>query len=368
MTYAENAEQNTSLLSPPLDLPLISVIVVNYNGLRVIQRCLDSILRSGYPAFEIIAVDNASNDGSLQLICGRCKSDRRLRAVANPRNLGFGGGFNLAANDAKGKHLVFLNNDTEVEPDAFANLVAVLERDPSVGAAQSKLLMMTDRDRIDSAGDMIPTIGWPSSRGKYEIDHGQYDVQVEISSARGAAMIVRKAVFQEVGGFDPDYFMYYEDVDLSWRIRLRGYKIEFVPRSVVYHFGGEFSDSSLLVRVLRSFRSGRNYIFTLVKNFDLRNLFIYGSIHMAIHFMTAFSYIYQRRLPEALGLLLALPPSVTDFPNVWRKRLAVQRMRRVPDNQILGSGILRASITDYARTNITRRMLLRPAGGRQVTC
>ena len=224
---------------------LVSVIVVNYNGMKIIRRCLDSVLRSSYKPLEVVVVDNASTDGSAQYLSRRYKKNGRIVLVICDRNLGFAAGSNLGARRANGEYLFFLNCDTEAMPSAVGNLVSVLERHSSVAAAQSKLLMMSDRRRLDSAGDFICTVGWPYSRGKRTIDRGQYDSKREIFSARGAAMFVRKRVFDEVDGFDADYFMYYEDVDLSWRIRLRGYSIEFAASSVVYHLaGGRFGRAS----------------------------------------------------------------------------------------------------------------------------
>lgn len=129
---------------------LVSVIVVNYNGKRFIRRCLDSVLRSRYKPLEVVVVDNASTDGSAQYVSRRYKKTGRIVLVICDRNLGFAAGSNLGARRAKGDYLFFLNCDTEIMPSAVGNLVSVLESHSSVAAAQSKLLMMPDRRRLDS--------------------------------------------------------------------------------------------------------------------------------------------------------------------------------------------------------------------------
>ena len=351
---------NTQSTSSRIHASLASVVVVNHNGLAVIDGCLASILGSDYPLLEVVVVDNASADGSLDLVVRKYGADSRLKVIANRQNLGFAEGCNKGASKAEGEYLIFFNYDTEVEPDAIEKLVAALEENASIGAAQSKLLMISDKKRLDGAGDFTSIVGWPYSRGRFEVDYGQYDSGTEIFGARGAAMIVRKSVFEEVGRFDSDYFMYYEDLDLSWRIRLRGYKILFVPDSVVYHLGGGLFEPKGPRGVLNNLYSGRNCIATLVKNLELRNLVVYGSIHTFVHLSTIILYLSERRVREALGLMLALPRVVVDFPMMWKRRQAVQTFRVVSDKEIFGN-VRKISIMDYVRSHVNRRILSRSA-------
>jgi GT2 family glycosyltransferase len=147
--------------------------------------------------------------------------------------------------------------------------------------------------------------------------------------------MVPKRIFDVVGGFDSDYFMYYEDVDLSWRIRLRGYMVALAPHSIVYHEGGPTAKSNNAQRkVLGSLYSGRNYFTTLVKNLELHNLIVYGTLHLAVHVGTVAYYLLKGRSYEALGLLFALALTVRELPISWRKRLGVQNLRLVSDREI----------------------------------
>jgi len=324
---------------------MVSTVIVNYNGQACIEKCLQSVLSSNYPYLEVIVVDNASTDSSLELI-GKYSHDSRLRLITNRQNLGFSEASNQGAKEAHGLNLFFLNNDTEIKRDTILQLVRVVEQSNSIGAAQSKILMMSDKSRLDSAGDTINIMGWPRSIGKLEVDQGQFDSVSEIFSARGAALMVPKRIFDAVGGFDSDYFMYYEDVDLSWRIRLQGYKVALAPHSIVYHEGGPATKSNDAQRqVLGSLYSGRNYFTTLVKNLEAHNLIVYGTLHLTVHVGTVAYYLLKGRTYEALGLLFALVLIVRDLPISWRKRLIVQNLRLVSDREIFS----KADVQIFAR-------------------
>jgi len=216
--------------------PLVSIIVLNYNGMKFLPGCLSTLLNTSYPNFEIIVVDNSSKDGSVDLIKRSFGSSPRLTVQQNERNFGFAEGNNIGARLANGKYIVFLNVDTQTDSEWLTKLVEVMESDESIGAAQNKLLLF-DHSTIDSTGDFINFYGRGWMRGYGEQDKGRYNKADEVFSARGAAMIVKKQVLEEVGYFDPAFFMVCEDIDLSWRIRLRGCKVMFVPKSIVYHFG-----------------------------------------------------------------------------------------------------------------------------------
>lgn len=308
--------------------PSVSVIILNYNGKRFIDRCLGSLLATNYSNFEIIFFDNNSSDGSLEFLQKTFGNNPQIRVIKNRINSGFTSGNNIATRYAKGQYLVFLNNDTEVDSFWLRELVKVMESDPSIGAAQSKLLQL-DRKHYDSAGDFLHPWGLAFRRGEGMEDHGQYEQVEEIFSARGAALICRSRVFREVGMFDTAFVLQLEDLDLCWRIRLHGYKIVFVPKSVVYHKG-----SAALRKVPRSnseFMSQRNRLLMTLKNYSLLNLFRYFPI---ILILTIFGFVFENGFIQSR--VKALSWIVTNFGKVWIKRSSVQHcVRTVPDSQIL---------------------------------
>jgi hypothetical protein len=314
--------------------PIVSVVVLNFNGKKFLGRCLDSVLKSDYPNFEVIFVDNASTDGSVEFVRSNFGQNSNLRIMRNDRNFGFAEGNNIGVRAAKGNYVVFLNNDTEVDHMWLKELVTVMESDKKIGAAQSKLLLF-DRKTIDSTGDFINFYGRGWMRGHGEQDRGQYNKVDEIFSARGAAMIVKKQILEEVDYFDPAFFMVCEDVDLSWRIRLCGYKVMFVPKSIVYHFGS--GTRKVFQRTAQSYYYNiRNGLFMLIKNYDLKNLFssvlIYIMVDLTLFLISVpFPSKKEYNLSRAKALLCVL----LNFPCVWKERLRVQYcVRKISDDQI----------------------------------
>jgi N-acetylglucosaminyl-diphospho-decaprenol L-rhamnosyltransferase len=215
-------------------VPDISVIIVNYNGARWLDGCLESLFASAPPRTEVIVVDNASRDESREIL--RRYTNAGVRVVALDENRGFAGGNNAGAAVARGEWLAFLNNDTRVRAGWLDALRDPLARDPSIALASARLVYMHDPSIIDSAGD-----GWTRWGGAFKRGHGRaaqaFEAGGEVFGACGAAFMVRRSIFEEIGGFDPDFFLAFEDVDLSYRARLLGYRCLYVPTAIVEHAG-----------------------------------------------------------------------------------------------------------------------------------
>jgi len=208
--------------------PLVSVIIVNYNGKTYLEKCLESLMKINYKNYEVILVDNNSTDTSIEFVKNTYPS---ITIIKLNDNYGFAEPNNIGAKNAKGDYLLFLNNDTEVNADFIGEMVKVLKQDPKIAICQS-LLLKSNGD-VDSSGDFIDTLGRAySSKNKVN------EVK-KILSARGASMMVRKDSFWDLGGFDKKFFASFEDVDLGWRAWIWGYKIVLVPNSIVYHKGGQ---------------------------------------------------------------------------------------------------------------------------------
>lgn len=316
-----------------LKKPLISIIILVHNSLGFIENCIESVLKTYYGNFEVVIVDNASRDGSPQRLREKTSQDRRVRIVYSEVNLGFAEGNNIGARKAKGKYLTFLNIDTIVTPNWINEVVGVMETDNSLGACQSKLLQMKNPEFFDSAGDFIDKYGVMMRRGGdlSEKDTGQYDNVGEIFSARGAAFTIRRELFERIGGFDASYFLTYEDIDLCWRVRLSGRKVVFVPKSVVYHHGG-FS-----LTQKRVFLSTKNWLTTLIKNYDLSNLLKIISQVVSIMCFTTLAEIFVKKKPiHSLQRVKGLLWVILNLRSIWIKRLGVQNLiRKVRDIEIL---------------------------------
>ena len=208
--------------------PLISIVIVNYNGKNHLQKCLPSIMKLNYKNYEIIIVDNNSTDNSIEYVKNSFPS---VIIIKLDKNYGFAEPNNIGAKNAKGDFLLFLNNDTIVTPDCVNELLKIIQSDEKIAICQSLLLKLNNE--VDSSGDFVDNLG-RAYRSKKRPNNQQ-----EILSARGAAMLVRKNSFWDLGGFDKDFFVSFEDVDLGWRAWIWGYKVVLVPRSIVFHFGSQ---------------------------------------------------------------------------------------------------------------------------------
>lgn len=294
------------------------VIVLNWNGRRWLDGCLGALRRQQGCAFEVVVVDNASSDGSAAIVRERFPE---CQVMALDTNLGFAAGNNAGARGATAPYLVFLNNDTEVEPGWLAALVAAADRDPHVGLVTSHVVYMDRPGIVDSAGD-----GYLRCGGGYKRGHGQpvdrEAVDDEVFGACGAAFLIRRDLFEDLGGFDEDYFMVYEDVDLSYRARMRGSRVMFAPGAVVKHAG-----SASLGRISANavFFGQRNLEWTWAKNSPASIFWRSLPSHVIYNVAGAAAYARAGLLgPWLRGKLAA----VAGVPSLWRKRRVVQRAAR----------------------------------------
>lgn len=222
--------------------PLVSIIIVSWNGLPLLQQCLPSVMATSYTRFEVIIADNASTDDTVSWLQENYPA---VRIITHPENWAFCKGNNEAIPHANGAYILLLNNDVEVDPGWLAPLVATLDADPSIAAVQPKLLQYADRSFFEYAGasgGFIDRYGYPFTRGRLfftmEQDEGQYNDARDVFWATGAALLLRRAALDQVGYLDEAFFMHMEEIDLCWRLHRHGYRVRVEPASVVYHIGG----------------------------------------------------------------------------------------------------------------------------------
>jgi len=210
--------------------PLISIIITNYNGGKLLLDCLDSVFASTYDNYEVILVDNASKDQSQ--LKGKTKFPK-IKLVENRKNLG-ASGRNSGIKIAKGDFIVLLDNDTKVTPNWLIEFLKNYRKN-GYGLYQGKLLLMDNPNKINSAGCMINIFGFSFARGSGEVDKGQYDEKIEINFPATACAFIPKDIFKKVGFFDLEFFAYLEDTDFGWRAMRQGIKSYFASSVVVYH-------------------------------------------------------------------------------------------------------------------------------------
>ena len=209
---------------------LISIVITNYNGKHFLEDCLSSIASQTFQDYETILVDNASRDGSVAFVKELYPA---VRIVENTENLGFAGGTNTGIRAAKGEYVLSLNNDTRLEPDFLAEMVTAIETDDNIGTVAPRMLLMDGR--INATGMCISRSGAAWNRGMFEKDAGQYERPEQMIGACAGAALYRRELFDDIGLFDEDFFLYHEDVDLSFRAFLAGWDCLYWPGAVVWH-------------------------------------------------------------------------------------------------------------------------------------
>ena len=303
--------------------PELTVIVVNYNGRNHLERCLDALARQTVD-HEVIVVDNGSRDDSCDVVRQRYPA---VRLIELRRNAGFAAANNAGAAAARGQYFAFLNNDTKPASDWLEALRNGLDTDRAHGFATSRIVYLDDPSTVDSAGDVVTRWGGAFKRG-----HGERADSVaqsdDVFAACGAACLFRREVFEEVGGFDEAFFLVFEDVDLSYRAQLRGYRCVYVPAAIVGHAG-----SATLGRVSRTavYYGQRNLEWLYLKNTPGVLLLLTLPGHMLYAAASAVYYTSRGALrPFASGKWDALK----GVARVWRQRRTIQRGRRVPARDV----------------------------------
>lgn len=301
-------------------VPRISVIVLNWNGRQYLDDCLGSLADQTFRDFETILVENGSTDGSAAHVRERFPW---VRLVELRENVGFTGGNIQGLRVTAGEFIVTLNNDTKARPGFLEELLRPALADHRVGMVAAKLLNFYEPGRIDSVGVKVAGNGMGYNIGVGEQDRGQYDTPAEVFGPCAGAALYRRSMLDQVGFFDPDFFAYYEDLDLAWRGRLAGWRCVTAPAAVVLHV---HSATSGRMSPFTVYQVQRNKWYTLVRNWP--------------------SSLLLRRLPWIVffdlgGLLLALLRGrggaalraridvLRNLPKLLTGRRAVQTLRRL---------------------------------------
>ena len=317
--------------------PLATVIVLNWNGEKILEECLQSLKAQTYSHLEVIVVDNGSTDQSVALV--KDKFGDFVRLLQNPTNLGFSGGNNIGIHAANGDYIALLNNDATADPHWVEELVKAAETNPQVGMCASKIYSFEESGILDSAGGLlIYPDGLSRGRGRLERDLGQYDKMEEVLLPSGCACLYRHEMLNQIGLFDEDFFAYSDDTDLGLRARLAGWKCVYVPTAVAYH---RYSASAGRYSPLKAFLAERNRIWVAIKNFPLPLLLLspfYTFWRLILHAYALLAgrgvtgkFTQQYTLGKlVLAILRAYGSAIAGLPKMWRKRKLIQMARKVP--------------------------------------
>lgn len=316
-----------------MDKPIVSVIIVNWNGKHWLEGCLSTLSKVTYKNIEWIIVDNASTDGSSEWIKKRYP---KTILLVNSENLGFSHANNLGYKKAKGDFILFLNNDTKVKPDFITQLLKPFASDPMIGGVQSKILLMDDHSRLDSIGAFLTPTGFLYHNHLGGHDKPELNNQIDLYTAKGASMMFRRDVLKkiEVDGwiFDPAYFAYFEETDLCHRIWLAGYRIVYVYKAVIYHKLG--ATSIKLVSSWVQFNSYKNRINSYIKNFGLLNFILILPLHILLCQVLTITFLIKGNLSWAISIEKAIWWNLVNLSQTLKYRRIVQtRIRKQPDSE-----------------------------------
>lgn len=300
-----------------------AVIIPNWNGREDLPACLDSLRGQSVPV-DVVVVENGSTDGSLEMLRA---SYPEVTVLVQPINLGFAGGVNVGLRYAmhRGHSFVaLLNNDAVAAPTWMEELLAEMERDDGVGMVAS-FFVTIDGERIDSTGECYSSWGLPFPRGRGEPRSDAYAELVDVFGASGGSTLYRCDMLRDVGLFDEDFFAYFEDVDLSWRAQLRGWRVRLAPRAVAYHRIGATSDR---IPGFTTYQTLKNLPWVLIKDVP-RGLLPTVAPRLALAYALTF---WRAVLGGQTGVAVkGAAVAAAKTPRKLRQRREIQRSRRIGD-------------------------------------
>jgi GT2 family glycosyltransferase len=344
-------ESHQTASTESFKFPPVSIIVVNYNGHRWLKLFIHTLVNSSYPDFEIIVVDNGSTDESIEFLQ---KHFDQIKIIHLSENKGFGQAVNIGASQARGTILAFVNNDMEFPSEWLKEAILELYSEDKVGAVQCKILSYNSRQIIDSVGLSVDHYNLSLAIGNQEIDEGQYDSLKELGACSGGAMIIPKSLFLQIGCFDPVYFMYYEDVDLNWRIKFAGYKIKPASSSKVYHIGSGSSKITLggiyNPSPFFAFETTKNYIYCWLKNSKTRTIICYWPVVVFVVLSLSLFALLGRKLRAFLAYYKGIFWTLKHINLIRKKRNEIKKVKKgSSDSLLFAEGIISDS------SNLPRR-------------
>lgn len=309
---------------------MVSVIIVNFNGLKHLRKCLNSVEKVR-EILEIIVVDNGSTDNSVSFLQSHYPKIKLLR---NSQNLGFALANNLGAKLATQSYLLFLNNDTIVPPHLLKVFLKHLKAEKKVAIVQPKIYQMGKSGKLDVVGSFLTSAGFLTHLGFGQKDKGQYNHLKYIFSPKGACLLIKRELFFKLGQFDADYFSYFEETDLAWRVWLSGHKVLFVPEVTIEHVVG--ATTKKLDFNFIQYHSFKNRLNTLIKNLSLGQLLWRAPLHLVIIILLSLFLILTGKFKRGITIWKAVFWNIFYLPTTLQKRKIVQgKIRKIDDFRLL---------------------------------
>ena len=320
----------------------LAIVILNWNGEAMLKRYLPGVLQYSQDEATVYVADNGSTDGSVAMLREHFP---QVKLIVLDKNWGFAEGYNKALAQVEADYYVLLNSDIEVTHHWLTPLVEFMDNHQEVAACQPKLLSVADHDSFEYAGacgGYMDRYGYPFCRGRVfdvvERDNGQYDTVAEVLWATGAALFVRARIYKEVGGLDGRFFAHQEEIDMCWRMRLRGYKVCCVPDSVVYHVGGGTLPKGNPMKTFLNFRNSLTMLYKCLPDSEL---------HHVMRWRWLLDYV-------AAWQTLVVNRNVGDFKAIYRARRAFRRWRHDfdADRQQIQQGRVAVDIPEQRRFSL----------------
>ena len=298
----------------------LAIVILNWNGAKMLRQYLPSVLEHSKGAAVVYVADNASTDESIALLNEQFPE---VKQILLEKNWGFAEGYNKALDQVEAEYYLLLNSDIEVTPGWLTPLIEFMDAHKEVAACQPKLLSIFQRDSFEYAGasgGYLDRYGYPFCRGRIfdmvEKDQGQYDEPAKIHWATGAALLVRARIYKEVGGLDGRFFAHQEEIEMCWRMRIRGYQIWCLPQSKVYHVGGGTLPKSNPMKTYLNFRNNLTMLYKCLPKEDLKPVM---RMRWMLDYMAAFQTLLLKR-------------NIGDFKAIFRARRDFKRWRKDFEN------------------------------------
>ena len=302
-----------------------AVVILNYNGEKLLQQFLPSVIQYSSEA-EIIVADNNSTDRSISFLQ---QTFPQIRIIQLDKNYGFCGGYNRALKEVVADYYVLLNSDIEVTSQWLGPMISLLDHDPTVAAVQPKVLSYHNKNKFEhagAAGGFIDVLGYPFCRGRIfdyvEEDQGQYNDQREVFWATGACLMIRSEVFKKFGGFDEDFFAHMEEIDLCWKLQRTGQKVFYCGKSTIYHVGAGTLSYRNPRKVFLNFRNGLSLLF---KHLNTGELVYKLPLRILLDVIAAFQFLIKGDAGSFAAVIRAQAKFLFSLGRELRKRQEIRK-------------------------------------------
>ncbi len=304
-----------SLFKNTMKKPVISVVIACYNGQKYIKKCLDCVLKSNYVHYQVVIVDDASKDRTREIL-EKYQQKKNVKMCYLSNNKGPAYARNYGVKHSSGSYILFIDMDCEIEKNALKVIVQKFERNHSIGAIVMKLLTKNG-GQIDNAGCFMSIFGYP-----YEVGAGEnkniFNKEQFVFGAKTAGLAVRRNVFNKIGGFDEDYMIHGEDIDLTWRMWLGGYKVLYLPTALGFHYqkGSFGKNTSHLI----FYEGTKNNLSNLLKNMPIKILVWMLPLHIIFLILLTVKLCMEKRVKMAKEVLKGIFWNINNIRKTLHKR------------------------------------------------